>query len=277
MIELDRTLAERFGGYASYVRTDEPTRETYGDGSNEEMDRLLDRFCHSESRVLDVGCGAGFTLCRLAPQVAEIWGFDEAPDLLEATQQRISHLGLNNAQAVLGNVAVADDVRTQLPDDHFDRVFSRRGPNITDTLLNKMKPDAIVIQELVQGTLGLTQLFGRAPFLPHVGSDPHWLIGHYAELDLLPVSVKDYFFDDYYREPEHLIRDLKGLLLWDWRMQAYPYDEGRDRDALNLYIRYNTTPRGIRVMHRRSVYVFRRANVQRFPAVPEAKRKYALY
>src|SRR5262245_64171432 len=111
MIDLDQTLAERFGSYASYVRADDPVRESYGDGPAEEIDRLLDRFCHSESRVLDLGCGAGFTLCRLASKVADIWGFDEEPDLLEATRQRIIHLGLNNAQAVLGNAAVADDVR----------------------------------------------------------------------------------------------------------------------------------------------------------------------
>lgn len=86
LAELDKRLAERFGGYASYKRDDDPILETYGDGPAEEMDRLLDAYCKPESRVLDVGCGAGFTLCRLAPKVAEIWGFEQEPDLLEATR-----------------------------------------------------------------------------------------------------------------------------------------------------------------------------------------------
>ena len=83
---LDKQLAERFGGYASYKRDDEPLLETYGDAPAEEVDRLLDKVCTSDKHVLDLGCGAGFTLCRLAPKVAEIWGFDEEPDLLEATR-----------------------------------------------------------------------------------------------------------------------------------------------------------------------------------------------
>lgn len=178
---------------------------------------------------------------------------------------------------MLGNVAVADEVKAGLPDDTFDVVFSRRGPNVVPAMLRKMKPDAIVIQELVQGTLGVTPIFGREPFLPQVGSDPHWLIAQYAELDLIPVSVKDYFFDQFFRDADQLVRDLKAFLLWDWTMPEYPYDEARDRSALDTYIRYNTTQRGIRVTHRRSVYVFRRTEVRRFPAVPEARRKYTLY
>ncbi len=273
MIELDQTLAERYGSYASYTRADEPELETYGDGPADEMDRLLDRFCNSDSRVLDLGCGAGFTLCRLAPQVAEIWGFDEDQALLEATRQRIHQHGLKNAYSVLGNVAVADEVHAQLPDNAFDIVFSRRGPNVNAALLKKMKPNAIVIQELVQGTLGVSPIFGREPFFPQVDGEPHWLIGQYAELDLVPVSVKDYFFDRYYQDTTQLIRDLKGFLLWDWRMEEHPYEDSRDQRALELYVQYNTTARGIRVIHRHSVYLFRRAEVRRFPAVPQAKRK----
>ena len=60
-------------------------------------------------------------------------------------------------------------------------------------------------------------------------------------------------------------------------MPNHPYDETRDCAALDIYIRYNSTARGIRVTHRRSVYLFRRTEVQHFPAVPEAKRKYPLY
>ena len=60
-------------------------------------------------------------------------------------------------------------------------------------------------------------------------------------------------------------------------MPNHPYDETRDQAALEAYIHYNSTPRGIRVTHRRSVYLFRRTEVRRFPAVPEAKRLYSLY
>jgi SAM-dependent methyltransferase len=275
--ELDRQLAERFGGYASCRRDDDTTTDTYGDGPAEEMDRLLDAYCKPDSRVLDIGCGAGFTLCRLAPKVAEIWGFEQEPDLLEATRLRATKLGLHNVHCVLGNVAEADDVSAGLPDATFDVAFSRRGPNVVPAMLSKLTPEAVVVQELVQGTLGVKPLFGREPFLPEVGHNPHRLIAQYAELDLVPVSVKDYFFDQFFRDADQLIRDLQAFLLWDWTMPDYPYDEARDRSALDTYVRYNTTPRGIRVTHRRSVYVFRRTEVARFPAVPEAKRKYAPY
>lgn len=275
--ELDKKLAERYGGYASYKRDDDTTTDTYGDSPSDEMDRLLDAYCKPESRVLDIGCGAGFTLCRLAPKVTEIYGFEQEPDLLEATRLRAAHLGLGHVQCVLGNVADAADVKSGLPDDTFDVAFSRRGPNVVPAVLSKLKPNAIVIQELVQGTLGVKPLFGREPFLPVVGHNPHRLIAQYAELDLMSVSVKDYFFDQFFHDEAQLIRDLQAFLLWDWTMPDYPYDETRDHSALDTYIRYNTTPRGIKVTHRRSVYVFRRTHVARFPAVPEAKRKYTPY
>ena len=105
--ELDQELAERYGGYASYKRDDDTTIYTYGDSPSDEIDRLLDAYCKPESRVLDIGCGAGFTLCRLAPKVAEIWGFEQEPDLIEATHLRAAQLGLGNVQCVLGNVATA--------------------------------------------------------------------------------------------------------------------------------------------------------------------------
>ena len=67
--------------------------------------------------------------------------------------------------------------------------------------------------------------------------------------------------------PDHAVAARRG------HVQA----DALDRAALDVYLRYNSTPRGIRVTHRRSVYVFRRAVIHRFPAVPEAKRKYSPY
>ena len=169
-------------------------------------------------------------------------------------------------------------MKADLPDDTFDVAFSRRGPNVVPAMLSKLKPNTIVIQELVQGTLGVKPLFGREPFLPEVGHNPHRLIAQYAELDLVPVSVKDYFFDQFFRDEAQLIRDLQAFLLWDWTMPEYPYDEKR-ATVPRWTPTSATTPHraAFRVTHRRSVYVFRRTHVARFPAVPEAKRKYTPY
>ena len=54
-------------------------------------------------------------------------------------------------------------------------------------------------------------------------------------------------------------------------MPPIPYDETRDRQALELYIRYNTTPDGIRMINHRKVYLFRRMVVLQAPVAPEAK------
>ncbi len=271
--DTDKDLAIRHGSYASYSTEDDPVFEHYGDGSAEEVDRLLDKYAAKGTRVLDLGCGAGFTLSRLAPHVAEIWGFDLDRELLSAAQQRVTKLGLKNAKLVLGNVAIADEVG-QLPENTFDLVLSRRGPNVNGDVLRTLEPDAFIVQELALGTLGLQPLFGRAPFLPHVGSNPHGLIEQYAWLGFLPVSVKDYFYDAFYRDAEHLSHDLGDNMLGNWMMPDAPYDEARDRAALDLYVRYNTTSRGIRVTHHRSVYLFRRATIHRFPAIPEARPLY---
>lgn len=275
-VDLDRDLANRYGGYASYRGENEPVYDHYGDNPANEVDRLLDIFATPERRALDIGCGAGFTLCRLAPHVAEIWGIDQDEALLAAARQRVLKRSLANATLLAGNVAVADDMRG-LPDDAFDVLFSRRGPDVTAGMLHAIKADAVIVQELVRGTLGVKPLFGREPFAPAVGSTPHPLIEYYAGFGFVPVSVKDYFYDAFFRDAAHLVHDLKGKLLWHWTMPDYPYDEARDRSALDLYVRYNTTSRGIRVTHHRSVYLFRRAEMPRFPAIPDAKPLYPGY
>jgi SAM-dependent methyltransferase len=271
-IDPDGELAGRYGSYASYSTNADPILvETYGDGPADEVDRLLDVFATPESRVLDLGCGAGFTLCRLAQRVAAIWGFDQDADLLNATRQRAASLGLTNVTLVPGNVAVPDDV-APLPDGTFNVVLSRRGPNVNAALMPKLKPEACVIQELFQDSLGLLEIFGRKPFLSHAGDNPHWLVDEYSWLELFPVSIKAYYYESYFRDADHLAAYLsQETALYSWPMPPLPYDAERDRTALELYVRYNTTPKGVRVMNHRQVYLFRRTAVHYVPVAPELK------
>ena len=270
--ELDRKLAGRYGSYASYATKVDPiVVEAYGDGPADEVDRLLERYARPESCILDLGCGAGFTLCRLAPRVAAIWGFDQDADLLDAARQRVASLGLGNATLVLGNVAWPDHV-APLPDGTFDLVLSRRGPNVTAPLMAKLKPEAFVIQELYQDSPGILEMFGRKSLLADVGNDPHWLVDAYSWLELFPVSIKTYYYETTFRDAEHLAAYLsREKALYSWPMPPMPYDEERDRPALELYVRYNTTAKGVRVLNQRQVYLFRRAAIHYAPAIPEAR------
>lgn len=270
--ELDQELAKRYGSYASYSTEVDPILvETYGDGPADEVDRLLDIFAQPDRCFLDLGCGAGFTLCRLAPHVSAIWGLDEDPDLLAAARQRVTTLGLTNTTLLLGNVDKPEDI-DQLPDHTFDVVLSRRGPNVTDSLMAKLKPEAYIIQELHQDPLGLLQAFGRKSVLDQVGYNSRWLVESYADLQLFPVSIKEYYYDFFFRDAEHLAAYLsQERALFSWPMPPMPYEAQRDRDALELYVRYNTTPKGVRIVNHRQVYLFRRTPVQYAPAAPEVK------
>jgi SAM-dependent methyltransferase len=272
LVRLDAELARRFGNYASYVTDSDPVLvETHGDDPASEVDRLLDQLAGPRSHVLDLGCGAGFTLCRLAPHVASVWGIDTEPDLLAAARARVETHGLSNAKLVSGSVTDQQAVG-QLPDDHFDVVLSRRGPNVTHLLLPKLKARAHVVQELFRDPLGLLGFFGRRSLLGDLGDNPRWLIDEYAWIGLRTVSFKEYYFDFYFVDSDHLARYLSlPTQLCSYPMPAMPYDERRDRAALELYAHYNQTAKGIRVINHRQVGLFRRERVQYAPVAPDVE------
>ena len=165
LTDIDRQLSESYGAYASYDNTEAAPAHVdhYGESPpHEELVRLLDVYARPESRVLDVGCGAGFATCRLAAKVAEAWGFDQDPRLLAAARRRVELLGLTNVTLVEGNVAVAEDM-AGLPDARFDLAWSQRGPNLNEGLMRTLSPAAMVVQELVNGldAYPLKEIFGR--------------------------------------------------------------------------------------------------------------------
>ena len=270
--DLDAQLAQRYGAFASYSSNVGPALvETFGDGPTDEVDRLLNIFATSRSHVLDLGCGAGFTICRLARQVASIWGLEQDENLLEAARLRAAEQKARNVMFVSGNVANPMDVK-KLPDNTFDLVLSRRGPSVNEEVMEKLKPEAFVIQELFQDSLGLLESFGRKTHFADIGDNPYWQVEEYSWVGLFPVSVKDYYYELYFRDIKHLASYLsQEKLLFSWPMPPMPYREERDRDALELYTKYNTTPKGIRIIDNRKVYLFRRERVHYAPAAPEVE------
>src|SRR5258708_15092507 len=67
-------------------------------GTSKELVATLAPLCRLDQRVLEVGCGRGYTCWKLAPRVKEIVGTDvSAPALAEARELLSSH-GITNAR-----------------------------------------------------------------------------------------------------------------------------------------------------------------------------------
>jgi len=265
----DRRLAERYGRYAGFTRETDPVSEYYGDDPSEEADRLLDVHAAADMCFLDVGCGAGQTLARLAPDAAELWGVEMWPELLDGARLRAKELGLTNVTFVEGDASVAGTT-DQLPDGRFDLALSRRGPDFNALLAAKLKMGAIAIQERV-GELTwhpIREMLGRTHYAPYDHNAREVLLHRYAEFGLFPISVKEYLYDDFYRDFDHLEADVgrSAACLTNWRVGTpRPYEPERDRAALELYARYNQTPRGIRLLQHRLIFTFRKTIIAYYP------------
>ncbi len=71
-------------------------------------------------RILDVACGPGIVVEKLAPGAAEVVGCDLTPEMLEKMRQRCARAGLANVRAVPGRAEALP-----FEDGYFDAVVSR--------------------------------------------------------------------------------------------------------------------------------------------------------
>lgn len=94
------------------------------------------------------------------------------------------------------------------------------------------------------------------------------ILSNYAEQGLFPVSCKEYFYEEYFRDNEHLEQYLIQVhaMLENWRLPPRSYVPATDRAALDLYARYHTIPKGICVLRQRKIFVLRKTIVSYYPS-----------
>jgi SAM-dependent methyltransferase len=263
------SVVQKYGDYAGFATERSPASVNhFGEDPLNEVKRLLGIYVDASSRILDIGCGAGQTLCKFAPRVHEAWGIDAASDLLARGRERVRSLGLTNVTLVEGDSTNPEDV-AQLPDGYFEVAYTESGPGINERLVQKLTDDAYFLQE-VGGRYSahhLEVILGRTPFTNFAYH--HWDHSQFvpaADLGLLPVCHKNYFWEVYFRDLVHLERYVSNdWALSDWRLSPRPYDAERDRPALELYARYNRTSQGIRILYHVQVLVWRRALIHYYP------------
>lgn len=269
----DNVLAEQYGEYAGFHTNASPYLvEHNGENPELEIKRLLPLYTQPDSRILDLGCGAGQTLAQVAPTVQAAWGFEQEPQLFAGAQARIAQLELSNVTLVAGDVTNLADVN-KLPNDTFDVAYTESGPNLTADLLPKLTQDAYFLQEIGGrfGSYQLAEILGRKPYTYYAYGDDYSDQAHLmmmAQLDMTPVCYKNYFYEWYFRDFAHLEAYVAQVdwALSDWRMgEARPYLPERDRTALELYARYNTTSKGVRILQQIRVFIWRRQVVHYYP------------
>jgi SAM-dependent methyltransferase len=90
-------------------------------GTSKGLVATLTPLCRLDQRVLEVGCGRGYTCWKLAPLVKEIVGTDvSAPALAEARELLSSH-GITNAQIL---EADGEELTARFGTEAFDLVLS---------------------------------------------------------------------------------------------------------------------------------------------------------
>jgi SAM-dependent methyltransferase len=265
---LKKSIEERYGAYASFKTNAAPcVTEYYGENPGDEIERLLNIYITPESKLLDLGCGAGFTMSRISSKVADYYGIDCNSELLSYAESRAEELKLSNVTLIHGDTTTKEHVEN-LPEDSFDIAFSQRGPNMNANVLSKLKVGGYFLQERVSSfdCYPLQEIFGRRNYSPYNYNDSEVLLSEYAEMGLFPISIKEYFYDEFFTDIDHLESYLKqGANLSDWRLAPKPYNAKLDRTSLELYCKYNITEKGIRIMHRRKVFAFRKTCVTYYP------------
>jgi SAM-dependent methyltransferase len=89
------------------------------------------------ARVLEIGCGLGTMAMNWARNGADVTAVDLNPTSIEQTRKRFALLGL------AGRIELMDARRLDLPDAHFDYVYSwgvlHHSPQLTDSLQEMMR------------------------------------------------------------------------------------------------------------------------------------------
>ena len=86
---------------------------------------LLRQYVTPDSQVLDLGTGGGEKLLSYFPDCAMILGTDYSPAMIRTAQKNLEKSGRKNI-----TFKVMDNLRMDVPDDHFDVVVARH--TVTD-------------------------------------------------------------------------------------------------------------------------------------------------
>lgn len=194
-------------------------RPDYGD---DVVGYLVERFALDEqSRVLDLGCGAGQLAVPLAARVGRVLGVDPNETMLEYAEQRAAEAGRENVAWLVGSDADLEEALAPLDLTTMGRAFHR------------MDQDATL--ETLQG---LTRPGGGVAIL----NDPEWLTRGTADWQDAVYDVASDYREDLpertgpveYDDPWDELLDGHGYR--DVAVETFPFEREWSVDGVVGYV-----------------------------------------
>ncbi len=105
--------------YMAKLASPDPEKRTAG--TYRGLAEMLARVCRPDEKVLEVGCGRGYTCMVLAPYVKEIVGVDVSEPSLDEARRLMRQYNIDNAQILkMGG----DELQDHFSSESFDTVIS---------------------------------------------------------------------------------------------------------------------------------------------------------
>ena len=205
---------------------------------------LLRAYASPDSHILDLGTGGGEKVLTCFPECAEILGTDYSPQMVETARKSLAGSGKKNISFM-----VMDNLKMDVPDEHFDIVVARHTCTDPVQIMRCLKPGGHL---LIRGVdkhdcWNLKLIFGGGQgfedLVPiSIVDYENVLKAGFADVELVPIHTREYFKD------RETFKTFLGAvpILYGVAIEGEPLDE----KLLDEYIAQNTV-NGRIVLYRR--------------------------
>ena len=207
---------------------------------------LLNAHADRDSRILDLGTAGGEKIIEFFPDCAEILGTDYSPAMIDTARKNLSENGRKNI-----SFKVMDNLKMDVPDEHFDIVVARHTCTDPVQIFRCLKPGGTLLIRGVDKydcwSLKLTMGGGQGyedPVPVSIADYENVLKAGFSEVELVPIHTREYFRDrESFKSFLKIVPILDGVAI-----------EGGvlDEEKLDRYISENTV--GGRIILYRAYY-----------------------
>ncbi|WP_308639382.1 class I SAM-dependent methyltransferase [Paenibacillus silvisoli] len=206
------------------------------------------RSCKSADLLLDIGCGGGEALLKIAEGALLLVGIDNSTGMIEAATSRLDASGIVNVRLLH-----MDAEKLDFPGSFFNVVSCRQAPFCASEVARVIVPGGIFLTQQVSEAdkCNLKQAFGRGQsFGEQDGALQHQYMSELYEAGFRDIQALEYDATEYYHSYEDLVFLLKHTPI----VPNFGKSED-DFSILDQFIQENQTNKGIKTNSKRFMLI----------------------